>query len=97
MIDLGKGVSVDFLKHPYVFKIKGWDPIRIQKGSGRITGVSLEQLKIIVKTIEGSKDGQKSTNAVGVKDTTGKTRGDGVRGSKSRKDDGHSSKQKDRI
>ena len=91
MIDLGKGVSVDFKDHPYVFSIEGWDPIRIQKGEGRITGVSLEQLKLIIKAIEGSKDGQKSNNANVVKTSTRKVGADGVRGSKPRANDGHSS------
>ena len=94
MIDLGKGVSVDFLKHPYVFGIDGWDPIRIQKGKGRVTGVSLEQLKLIVKTVEGSDYGQKPNNGDAVKAASRKTRADGVRSTKSRKDDGYSTKQK---
>jgi len=97
MIDLGKGVSVDVLKHPYVFGIDGWDPIRIQKGEGRITGVSLEQLKLIVKTVEGSKDGQKPNNGNVKQATTRKTRADGVRSPKPRKDDGPKPKQESRV
>lgn len=83
MIDLGKGVSVDVVKHPYVFGIDGWDPIRIQKGKGRITGVTVEQLKLIIKTIEGSKDGQKPNNGDAIKTTARKARSNGVRSSKS--------------
>lgn len=56
MKDLGKGVSVDFIDHPYVFGIVGCDPIRIQKGKGRITGVSLEQLEVIIEAIKESAD-----------------------------------------
>ena len=91
MIDLGKGVSVDFLKHPYVFGIEGWDPIRVQKGTGRITGVSLEQLKIIIRTIQGSADEQKPNNANVVKTTTRKNRTTRSRSSKPSKSDEYKS------
>lgn len=91
MIDLGKGVSVDFLEHPYVFGIEGWDPIRIQKGEGRITGVSLAQLKIIIKAVEGSRYEQKPDNADVVKTPTGKARTTRSRSTKSTKGDGYKS------
>ena len=52
MIDLGKGVSVDVLNHPYVFGIDGWDPIRIHKGTGSVCGISVEQLELIVRTVK---------------------------------------------
>ena len=91
MIDLGKGVSVDVLKHPYVFGIDGWDPIRIQKGRGRITGVTVEQLKIIVQTVEGSAYEQRPNNADVIKTTTGKNRTTRSRSSKSSKGDGYKS------
>lgn len=92
MIDLGKGVSVDFKEHPYVFGIDGWDPIRIQKGEGRITGVSVDQLEIVLATIKGSRDGQKSNNGNVKQTATRKTRANGVRSTAARKDDRPSSK-----
>ncbi len=74
MIDLGKGVSVDSRENPYVFGIEGWDPIRIQKGKGRTTGVSLEQLEIIIKTIKKVKDGSKHNTTDAKSASAGKAR-----------------------
>jgi hypothetical protein len=89
MIDLGKGVSVDFLDRPYVFGIEGWDPIRIQKGTGRITGVSLEQLELIVKTIKGVKNATANNTGDAVKTTTRKNRTTSRTGGRSTKGNGH--------
>ena len=87
MIDIGKGVSVDFRDNPYVFGIEGWDPIRIQKGKGRIVGVSLEQLEVIVnflKKREKRGKNEQGPNNADVKSTsTGKTRTVSGRGSRS--------------
>ena len=92
MIDLGKGVSVDVLKHPYVFGIDGWDPIRIQKGTGRITGATVEQLKLIITTVEGSADEQKHNHADNSKNETGKNRATGRRNTRPPKGNGHKSR-----
>lgn len=91
MIYLGKGVSVDLLEHPYVFGIDGWDPIRIQKGEGRITGVSLAQLEIIIETVKGSRYEQKPDNADVVKATAGKIRTARIGSAKPSKGHGHKS------
>lgn len=92
MIDLGKGVSVDFLKHPYVFGIEDWDPIRVQKGNTRTNGVSLEQLEIIVKTMKGSMNEQKPDNADAVKTTTRKARATSSKSAKPTAGNGHKSR-----
>lgn len=84
MIDLGKGVSVDVLKHPCVFGIDGC--------TGRITGATVEQLKLIVKTVEGSADEQKHNHADNSKNETGKNRATGRRNTRPPKGNGHKSR-----
>lgn len=85
MIDLGKGVSVDFREHPYVFGIEGWDPIRIQKSNTRINGVSLKQLELIVKTLKGVKREDTTNTGDAVETTAGEDRPTRGRGAKSSK------------
>ncbi len=56
MIDIGKGVMVDFPDRPWVFLIKGYGEIRVQKSNTRINGVTKEQLEIMVKALKTKKD-----------------------------------------
>jgi len=81
---------VDSLKKPKVFVVKGYGEIRIQSGSERVNGVTLSQLKIIVKVL-GVKNEQKSNFSATKQASARKTRTVSSRSTKSRRDDGHSS------
>ncbi len=89
---LKKGLMVDFIDNPKVFLVKGYGELRIQKGNTRVNGITLEQLKFIVKTLEGEEDGQKPDTPDDRKNTTGKARANDGRSPKSRKSNKSSSK-----
>ena len=55
MEDIGNDVMVDFPDKPSVFLVKGLGEIRVQKGNTRVNGVTLEQLKTIVKALQPKK------------------------------------------
>ena len=96
MDNLGDNIRVDDIKNPKVFIIKGFGELRMQSGSDRINGITLAQLKFMVKTLE-DKNGSKSDNG-NVKQTSTRTSGaDGIRSSKSRKNDKPSTKQESRV
>ena len=89
MIDLGKGVMVDFPDKPSVFLIRGYGEIRIQKGNTRINGITREQLKLMAKKVA---DGQKSDITDVKQVAPRKTRTTRSRSTKPNSNDGHSSK-----
>ena len=87
MVDIGKGIMVDFPDKPSLFLIKGYGEIRIQKGDTRINGVTEDQFKTMIKALKPKKveDGQKHNPADAPDAPSGKTWTTRGRGSKPRK------------
>lgn len=77
MENLGNGVMIDPNKQFFI--IQGYGEIRIQNNPGRIYGVTLEQLALMLKTLKGKKSEQKPNNGDVVKATSRKTRAVGRR------------------
>ncbi len=87
MVDIGKGVMVDFPDKPSIFLIQGYGEIRVQKSNTRINGVTEEQFKIMLKALKkrGVDDGQEHNTADATDASSRKTWTARSRGSKPRK------------